>query len=314
MGQDAFNQANIESPYTAFLREQGMRANLAGAAATGGLGGGNVQKELQRFGQGLAAQGLQQQFNNLGSLSSMGMQGAQGMSGLATGRAGALGDITLNTVGNIAGQRTNIANAQGTAGLNRANIGQQTGQNIAQMQYGTGQDIGAGRARAGELQAGQLQNAYAGQSNLLQNLGINQANLIGGQTTDLINMQNDAATQAANLATGLSNRVSSLQTGLAQDQNAAFQGAERINSPSFDYGAALRNATNAAAGGYDLGNQAVYQQRQGGPAPVSSSIPSYSRYGPYNSSSGGYSMPSSQSRMPNGVYNTQSMSYLGGLV
>ena len=258
LGVDAFNKARQESPYEKFLFEQGMRANLAGASATGGLGGGNVQKELQRFGQGLATQGLQQQIGNLNTLSGYGMQAA-----------GALGDITMNTAANIAGQRGNMASAEGTAGLNRANIGQTTGQNIANMQYGTGQDIGAGRARAGELQANQLQNFYANQSNLLSGMGAYNANLIGDQTSNLIGMGGDAATRAASLATGLSREVSGLQTGLAGDQNRIYQGMERINSPSFDYEQAL----NAAAGGYDMYSQLVNAKRTGWPAKVYESKP-----------------------------------------
>jgi hypothetical protein len=297
LGKDAFNQARVESPYEQFLFEQGMRGNLAGAAATGGLGGGNVQRELTRFGQGMASQGLQQQIGNLNTLSGYGMQAA-----------GAMGDITMNTAGNIAGQRTNQANAQGTAGLNRSNIRQNTGQNIADMQYGTGQNLASGRTRAGEIQANQLENFYANQSNLLSGLGTNRANMIDRQASDLIDMGGDAALRAANLATGLSRDVSGLQTGLAREQNSAYSGAERINSPSFDYEEAL----GSAAGGYMLGNDIIYQQRQGGLAPVSESIPSSRRFGPYNPNNGGY-VPA-QSRMPNGVYNTQSMSYLGGLV
>lgn len=280
LGVDAFNKARQESPYEKFLFEQGMRANLAGASATGGLGGGNVQKELQRFGQGLSSQGLQQQIGNLNTLSGYGVQAA-----------GALGDIAMNTAGNIAGQRGSMASAEGAAGLNRANIGQTTGQNIATMQYGTGQDIGAGRTRAGELQANQLQNFYANQANLLSGMGAYNSNLIGEQTSNLIGMGGDAAARAASLATGLSGNIAGMQTNLAQTQNEIYQGAERINAPSFDYGASLRNATNAAAGGYNLGNQAVYQRRRGGYAPVSESQPTYQRYGPYNANNGGYSMP-----------------------
>jgi hypothetical protein len=287
LGVDAFNKARQESPYEKFLFEQGMRGNLAGAAATGGLGGGNIQKELQRFGQGLASQGLQQQIGNLDVLSGKGFQAA-----------GALGDITLNTAGNVAGQRTNIANAQGTAGLNRANIAQNTGQNIANMQYGTGQDIGAGRARAGEIQANQLQNFYANQSNLLSGMGAYNANLIGDQTSNLIGMGGDAATRAASLATGLSREVSGLQTGLAGDQNQIYQGMERINAPSFDYGSAF----DAAAGGYNLGGQIVNAPRAGGPAPVSTSTPTSSRFGPYNMNSGGY-VPAQPGRVAGANYN-----------
>ena len=283
LGQDAFNAARQQSPYEQFLFDQGMRANLAGAAATGGLGGGNVQRELQRFGQGLASQGLQQQIGNLSALSGMGMQGAGALSGLATGRAGALGDITLNTAQNIAGQRGDMANYQGQAGVALANIGQQTGRGIAEMQYGAGQDIAAGRSRAGELQASQLQQAALNQSRLLENLGTNYSNLIGGQTSNLINMQDSAANRAALNATGLSGNMANLQTGLVGDQISAYSGATRINAPSFDYGQALQGAVNAAAGGYDLGTQAMNQPRAGGPAPVSNS----------------YGVPGGAYRMPN---------------
>jgi hypothetical protein len=274
LGRDAFNQARQESPYEQFLFEQGMRGNLAGAAATGGLGGGNVQRELTRFGQGLASQGLQQQIGNLNQLSGMGMQGAQALSGLATGRAGALGDITLNTAGNIAGQRGAMAGYEGQAGTGRANIGQTTGQNIAQMQYGTGQDLAAGRTRVGEIQANQLQQAAATQARLLEQLGATQANMIYDQAGNYIDMGNAAANRAAINAINLSGGISNLQTGLAAGQNAAFQGAARIPSQSFD----AEQALGAAAGGYNLGNQLVYEPRKGGYAPVSESIPQRRSY------------------------------------
>jgi hypothetical protein len=166
-----------------------------------------------------------------------------------------------------------MASAEGTAGLNRANIGQTTGQNIAQMQYGTGQDLAAGRTRVGEIQANQLQQAAMNQSRLLEGLGSFQSNLIGGQAGSLIDLQNQAAVNAANQATGLASGISGLQTGLAGGQNAAYQNATRINAPSFDYGQAL----NAAAGGYSLGGQMAGQPRAGGYAPVSTSQPSYIR-------------------------------------
>jgi len=269
LGRDAFNAARQESPYEQFLFEQGMRGNLAGAAATGGLGGGNVQRELQRFGQSLASQGLQQQIGNLNALSGMGMQGSQALSGLATGRAGALGDITLNTAQNIAGQRGSMAGYQGQAGAALADIGLGTGRNIAEMQYGTGQDIASGRTRAGELQAAQLRDAALEQSRLLERYGSVQSDLIGGQASNLIDIQNDAAVNAANQATGLASGISGLQTGLVNNQNAAYQGASRIPSQSFDYEQAL----GSAAGGYDLYNQLVNAPRTGGPAKVSTSTP-----------------------------------------
>ena len=295
LGRDAFNAARQESPYEQFLFEQGMRGNLAGAAATGGLGGGNVQKELTRFGQGLASQGLQQQIGNLNQLSGMGMQGSQALSGLATGRAGALGDITLNTAGNIAGQRGAMAGYEGQAGIGRANLAQSTGQNIAQMQYGTGQDLAAGRTRVGEIQANQLERFYANQAGLLEGMGAYNANLIGGQAGSLIGLQNQAAVNAANQATGLASNISGLQTGLAAGQNAAYQGASRIPSQSFD----PEQALGAAAGGYDLYNQLVNAKRPNGLAPVSESA-AFSRYGPYR---GNYSAAPQPYQVPGATYN-----------
>jgi uncharacterized protein YneF (UPF0154 family) len=272
LGVDAFNKARQESPYEKFLFDQGMRANLAGAAATGGLGGGNVQKELQRFGQDLSSQGLQQQINNLELLSGRGFQAAS-----------AMGDIRLNTAQNIAGQRGDMASYQGQAGAALSNIGQNTGMNIAEMQYGTGRDIALGRSRAAEQLAGQIERASLEQSRLLSSLGEGTANLIGDQATNLINMQNAGANRAALNATGLAGNVAELQAGLAENQMDAYGGATRINAPSFDY----EEAFNAAAGGADFYNQLVNAPRKGGLSPVSDSA-AFSRYGPYR---GNYSAP-----------------------
>jgi hypothetical protein len=349
LGQDAFNAARQESPYEQFLFDQGMRGNLAGAAATGGLGGGNVQRELQRFGQGLASQGLQQQISNLSGLSGMGMQGSQALSGLATGRAGALGDIgintaqniaaqrgtqaqgvsglqtqrggalgdiTLNTMANIAGQRGNMANFAGQAGLNLANLSQRTGEGIADLQYGTGRDVAQQRGMAGQLLANQIQDVYGNQSTLLQNLGTSQSNLIGGQASDLINLQNAAALRAQQNAINLGGSMSNLQTDLATNTANQISGQPLYNQQPFDYAGMYGNAFNAAAGGYDLTNQAMMGRQS--PAPVSTSVPSYvnpNTYGPMRS---GYNMPQQQQQfnqpMPSGVYNPRSMVYLGGLV
>ncbi len=315
LGQDAFNQAYQESPQIAFLREQGMRANLAGAAATGGLGGGNVQRELQRFGQGLASQGLQQQIANLGNLSGMGMQGAQGMAGLATGRAGALGDITLNNAQNIAAQRGDQASFIGQGGVNLANIGLQTGQNIGNMQFGTGRDIAQQRGRAGELLANQIQNVYGNQSNLLQNLGTNQANMIGNQANDLINMQNAAALRAQQNAINLGGGMANLETGLATNTANTITGQPAFQAPAPNYSGAAAGAFNAAAGGYDLANQYL-MQTQTTPAPAFTSAPAYINPNTPGPLRGGFN-PNQQPTnfgMPRGADNPFSNNYLGSLV
>jgi hypothetical protein len=112
------------------------------------------------------------------------------------------------------------------------------------------------------------------QLNLLSGMGSFNANLIGNQASNLIDLQNQAAMNAANQATGLASGISGLQTGLAAGQNAAYQGAARIPSQSFD----AEQALGAAAGGYNLGNQLVYEPRKGGYAPVSESVPQRRNY------------------------------------
>jgi hypothetical protein len=93
--------------------------------------------------------------------------------------------------------------------------------------------------------------------------------MIYDQAGNLIDINNTAANRAAQNALNLSGGISNLQTGLAAGQNAAFQGAARIPSQSFDAGQAL----NAAAGGASFGNQLVYEPRKGGYAPVYESKP-----------------------------------------
>jgi hypothetical protein len=129
-------------------------------------------------------------------------------------------------------------------------------------------------------------------------------------------MQNAAALRAQQNAINLGGSMSNLQTGLATSTANQIQGQPLYNQQPFNYAGMYGDAFNAAAGGYDIMNQAVNQRQN--PAPVSNSVPSYinpNTYGPMRS---GYSMPQQQQQfnqpMPSGVYNPRSMVYLGGLV
>ena len=243
-GQDAFNQAYQESPYMAFLREQGMRANLAGAAATGGLGGGNVQKELARFGQGLASQGLQQQIQNLQGLTGQGLQAASGAGQYASGGAGQLANLSQLQGTQSLGAMQNVG--QGLAGLGQvagtqgagimqnvgnqlANLGLAGGQTAAQMGYGTGQNLADIRTRAGELMAGEISNVSRDVSGLASALGGDISGVYGAQSKNLADLlvqsgmaQADATRISAqllsNIATGASGQVAGLGTSVGQPQ------------------------------------------------------------------------------------------------
>lgn len=239
MGQDAFNQAYQESPQMAFLREQGMRANLAGSAATGGLGGGNVQKELQRFGQGLASQGLQQQIGNLSALSGQGQQASGSMANIATN----LGNQQLGAQMNL-GNQLAAQNAQ---------YGLPAAQSIANL----GVNLAGGRTRAGELLANQYGSAASNLADIYANQGSNLATMLGGQRNLLMDQYGNAATNEARAQQGYGSDMANIQQNIA----AGIAGTPQapINVP--DYQGGVQNALYAAGAGYDLFNQPTQQNR-----------------------------------------------------
>ena len=288
LGQDAFNAARQESPYEKFLFEQGMRSNLAGASATGGLGGGNVQKELQRFGQGLASQGLQQQIGNLNALSGYGMESAGMLGNLATGEAGMMGNLATGRAGAMGNLATGRASALADIGLNTAqNIASgrsqqagfeaNVGTNIAQMRQNTGQNIASNRMSVAEMIARQQENAALQQANLLDAQGNNMSNLYGTQGQNLINLgqnaydqyiqdvQNEAMTQAdlyreqGNVLGGQPFAQAQLaQADLVQPQyaqQAGFTQAEFAQAPPTNYSGMASDALSAAGTGYELGRR-----------------------------------------------------------
>lgn len=281
LGQDAFNQAYQESPQMAFLREQGMRANLSGAAATGGLGGGNVQKELQRFGQGVASQGLQQQISNLGALSSQGL-GATGsaagiatgagtnLANLATGEAQARSNALMSQGSNLA----NIATGLGSQQLGtQTNLGNQlasynlsTGLPAAQSISSLGTNLAAGRTRAGEQLAGQYGQTAGQLAGIYSGQGRDVAAMTDSQRQMLMNMVQSGAMTEAQAQQAYSTNMANLQSGVGS------QLAGVPNAPIFapDYGTQIGNAFQAGGIGAYLSGQ-----QKNTPAPVSTSTPIY---------------------------------------
>ena len=251
-GQDAFNQAYQESPYIAFLREQGMRSNLAGSAATGGLGGGNVQKELNRFGQGLASQGLQTQIGNLQNLSSQGLNAAQGAAGVQQGMGTNLSNIGTGTAQNMASQRGALAGATTGYGVNMANIGQTTGTNVANLQAQTATGIANTRSAAGTAIANNLNAAATSLGNLANQQGINAATQIQNQTATVQGINSGNATNQQNYV-----------TGLAGDQANAVNGQQLAQAPAMNWAKATSDALGAAGTASNL--VGAYNQQNAAP-------------------------------------------------
>jgi len=107
-----------EDPGTQFIREQGERSIRNRAAATGGLGGPNLTKELIRFNQGLANQGLQQRIGNLVNIGNIDTGLKTSLANLATGQGAASAQGATN-VGNIlAGLSTTKGGVRAQRALN----------------------------------------------------------------------------------------------------------------------------------------------------------------------------------------------------
>jgi uncharacterized protein YneF (UPF0154 family) len=263
LGPEAFQQAYQESPYIQFLREQGERSTLSGAAATGGLGGGRVQQELVRFGQGLASQGLQQQIQNLSGLSGMGMQAAGAGADILTGMGTNLANLGTGTAQNIAGQRQNLAGERSQYGVNLANLASSTGTNIANLQAQSALNTANQRARAGEMLAGQIGDTTVNLANLGSSQGTALANILSQYGTAGLNLSQTYTADQIAAAQQAAQQAASAQENLAINQSAAVAGQPFQQAQPFNYGQAFGNALNAAALGYDLGGGGSGQQAQG---------------------------------------------------
>jgi hypothetical protein len=164
---EAYAQFN-QSPGQNYLTGESERAIMRNAAATGGLGGGNLLKELQANATGLAQQDFNNYYNRLGSVADRGF-----------GAAGA-----------AAGLRGNEAGTQAGLGQYAASIPIQIAGQQAAMQYQAGRDlagnygqIGSGLANAANQQGQGLSGIYGNYGTNLTNLltNFNQMNQQGGQ-------------------------------------------------------------------------------------------------------------------------------------
>lgn len=206
LGKEAFDAAYQASPQMQFLQDRGERAVARNAAAIGGLGGGNVQRELAKFSQGLASQDLQNQIGNLQALSGTGMdasqqaatlgtRGAESMADIYGQRAIRQADLASRGADNAANYIFRTGQQMGadrmTTGRDIARTAQDTSSALArlQQQQGTGisqlyGDIGSNlqgiMANAGATTANQINAAAANRVNAAQNMGANAAALIGG--------------------------------------------------------------------------------------------------------------------------------------
>ena len=190
-----------ESPGQQFLREQGERSVINQAAATGGTQGGNVLKELTRFGQGLAAQDFGNSFNRLGQVSGMGANaaGQMGQNFMQTGQG--IGSARMGTGQNLAQGRTNygqqMAGNIGATTSALSQLQQQQGAGLSDIYGAAGGNLSQLLAGSGQTQGQSLQNLAA----MLANISTGQSSQVAGLPSIGGVQQTDG--QAGNLAAGI---------------------------------------------------------------------------------------------------------------
>lgn len=259
-GVNAFNQiaklaggdysSYNESPDMKFLREQGERSVLQNARAAGGVGG-NVLKELQRYGTGVASQGFNDYFNRLKGVADMGYGASQGVGSLRGQQAGIVGNLSAQQAQNAMQQGQLSAGVLGNMGNDALNVGQailgdrqNLGANLGNLYSNAGGTAGdyalnignllsGGRLQAGRDIAGIQQAQGQGLSNVVGGGASNLAQLLSGIGDNINSQQGNYASLLAGLATNTANQggnqTSSAQflnnSGIMKDIAALLQGA-----------------------------------------------------------------------------------------
>lgn len=187
------------SPGQQYLLDESERSITRNAAATGGLGGANVQRALQQNAVGLAAQDFDNAFNRLGTVSDR---------GLAAG-------------GQMAGNQ--MATGQALAGL-----GQDYGRMGADLAYGTGQGLAQGRTRAGDQIAGNIQGTSFNLADTMRGTGSEQSNVIGQGGSNLAQLLAGAGKDTFNAESNLAQILAQISQNVGA--NLAGQGLGGTNN------------------------------------------------------------------------------------
>ena len=225
LGQEAFQQAFNESPQMQFLREQGERAALRTAAARGGVGGGNVMKELARYSTGLASQDLQQQIANLQALGAQGL-GATGSAAQLAAQGGlSQADIQTQAAQQLAAQRGLMAQSQLGTGQQLAGLGTLAGQQGLSALTGAGQQLGQLGVTGGTLGLQTLTGAGSQLADILSGRALGQSQLASqaGQQLSDLGLQAALTNAAMQYGTGQDIGAYRMQAGRDIANNIAAQ-------------------------------------------------------------------------------------------
>jgi len=194
LGADAQAQAYSQfqdSPGQAYLREQAERGLTRNSAAIGGLGGGNVRKELQQQAVGLAAQDFQNQFDRRGTVADRGMAAANTEAEILMGQDRNQTSLDQSNIS----ANTNRYNTNVNSGLQRDLA-------AAGYQFDSGNNVAAGRTNAGNNIASNVAQSTSNLANFINQQGTNVGNIYanagGQQGASFTNFADNAANVRGN--------------------------------------------------------------------------------------------------------------------
>jgi len=185
MGPEAQQQAFAQyqqSPGVKFAQGEAERALTRNAAATGGLGGGNVLRDLTQLAAGTFMQDFGNQYSRLGEIANRGYGAATtgaGMQGQQAGIQSSLGQFAANIPMNTAGAQSGI-------------------------QFQAGRDVGSA-----------IQGTTSALSSLINQQGAGMTDITGNATTNLNSLYQNAMSGDATAKEQLAAMLGNLSTGSA---------------------------------------------------------------------------------------------------
>lgn len=229
--QAAAFQAFRESPGQQFALEQAERASIRNASATGGLGGGNIRRELERQAIGFAQQDFANQFARLGQVSGLGAQAAGQTAQLRGQGAG----ILAGRGAQQAQLSQQAASIEQQTGINLGQIAQQTGLSVADIVSNISQGQAGLRTQAGRDIAAAISATSSGLAGLQQQQGAGISDIVGSQVSNIGNLLlnqglSDAASQQqqaiilANISTGQGSVAANVASNIGNIQAASVLG------------------------------------------------------------------------------------------
>jgi len=247
--QKAAFQNITNAPGVEFAQKEAERALLRNASATGGLGGGNVLRDLSQLAAGTFLQNYNTQFGQIGEVANRGYGAATTGAGLQ----GQLGQVQAGL-------------GQFAAGIPLQTAGAQSG-----MQFQAGRDIGSA-----------IQGTTSSLANLIQQQGAGMTDITGSATNNIAALYQNAMNGDASAKEQLAAMLGNLSTS-----NASMVGNQPIipSQPSNLLGTLgqVAGGLGGLAAGIGYGNTNTPANPTASPATSSVYGPYNTGYGLYGS-------------------------------